>query len=185
MDRDIKKEATELVTHGPQTALRISESTPIEVSRQAGSPKNYTNSYLDSNFWPAGEPHPYYQVSENLEYAVGTLEEATNKRSKRTCIRSLEAARVYVKRGAIILLPLGRDTEVRASLTTVLTILPHSVDHERELSLQELKMAADQAIQILEGTQQKIAQLIVADEDARYPGCRNDEGELIVGGLCK
>jgi len=185
METDIKKEATELVTHGPQTALRIGESTPIEVSRQAGSPKNYTNSYLDSNFWPEGEEHPYYQINEHLEYAVYTLHQVSKKRRKRTCIRSLEEARDYLKHVDGLLL-IFRAEKVQDSLRMeALETVRYAIHHERELSLKDLKLSAHQATPILEDLRQKMADLIVADEDARYPGCRNDEGELIVGGLSK
>ncbi len=181
METDIKKEAAELVTHGPQTALRIVDNTPIDLSRQGAS---HTNLPTDTNFWPEKEYHPYYQLNELLEYAVFTLDQATKKRSKRTCIYSLQEARAYLKRAGFLLLAFGAE-ELQAPLTTVLAILPHSDDQEPDLTLQELKAAPREAIPILEDAGEKIAELIVADEDARYPGCRNDEGELIVGGLSK
>lgn len=50
---------------------------------------------------------------------------------------------------------------------------------------QELKEGAREATQSLQEGLQILADLIVADEDAKYPGCRNAEGELILGGLTK
>jgi len=183
METPIKNEGPELAIQSTPTALRISDSTPTHATRQSIPCENRTNVALDTNIWPAGEDHPYYQVSEMLEYAVGTLQDATKKRGKRSCIQALEVAWNYLKRGIILLPTFVAD--VQASLRTVLTRLNYEIDHGGELTLEELKVAADQAIPILEGTQQKIAELIVADEDARYPGCRNDEGELIVGGLAQ
>jgi hypothetical protein len=38
----------------------------------------------------------------------------------------------------------------------------------------------DEADAILEKAEEMVRQLIVADEDAKYPGLRNEEGELLV-----
>jgi hypothetical protein len=186
MEREthIKHESPiELVTRGPHTALRMGEITPTESARQAVPRNIATNVQIDIGSWPEGEDHPYYQVNENLEYAVCNLQNAAEKRSKRGCIQSLEEAWGDIKR-AKWLLP-SFVAEVQSSLRTLFRELTYALDYEHEFGLKDLKVIARESILLLEATREKIAELIVADEDARYPGCGNDEGELIVEGLSK
>jgi hypothetical protein len=70
--------------------------------------------------------------------------------------------------------------EIRAIITATSTS-----EDNTPLTLQELRAAAEYTVRGLEAVQQMVAKLIVEDEDARYPGCRSAEGELIVGGLSK
>jgi hypothetical protein len=220
----IKKEGPDL-TQGTPTALRIDDSTSIDLTRQGIPRENHTNVSLD-NSTGAYVKHPYYQIQDMLEDAMCMAVTASWKKQKRYCLSQLKTTANYVQRIVDQLpwitaqsrmkaaqfhaaLPHTRReslSEVKACLEdhvlflndatgeghtlnlfeirAIITATSTSEDNT-PLTLQELRAAAEYTVRELEAVQQTVANLIVEDEDARYPGCRSDEGELIVGGPSK
>jgi hypothetical protein len=110
--------------------------------------------------WP-GTYHPFYELADLIEEVLFMLE--MGRRRRKTATKYLERI--------IKLLPwFGRQAGGLSRLLPIAARLKNAI---RTPNRKGINFLLEEAAEILR-------MLIVADEDAKFPGCRNEEGEFVL-----
>jgi hypothetical protein len=105
--------------------------------------------------WPGDDEHPYYAIQEMLDNALCMAATGSRRRSLKNYITRVATLIPYIER-LVPSAPRGRLAHVIGLLT----------------------LSNDDICDTVKAAQDMVATIIVADEDAKFPGCRTAEGEL-------
>ena len=135
----------------------------------SGTPLNPSNRDINSTSisgqglkgWH-GTEHPFWELWELIEQAQCLL-----------IRRRKNPASEFIKR-IIHLLPYF-ERQIVGSGGRLVPIA-------RQLKKAMWALNANEADLLLDEAKYRVGDIIVADEDAKFPGCRNEDGELVLGG---